>query len=471
MKRFSFGLVALAALLVGCGEKESPVDSGVDDTDDTDDTDTPEDVDGDGYIAASDGGDDCDDHDATVHPDAGELCDGVDNDCDDLIDNDPVNGGDFFFDSDGDTYGDAAQTVSACAAPAGYVERSGDCDDTDASFNPGATELCDGVDNDCDGQLDEGCGGDTDADGDGFIAEADGGDDCNDGDAAINPDATETCDTVDNNCDGTVDEGCSAPVEVCGDGIDNDGDGQPDCEDADCFGDASCTESLCGDTVDNDNDGLADCDDDDCWGTPECFVPGSARSYVTGGSVFTERDWESSWGSWSSEINTFYTGSASDVTGVVQVLPASMDWPSAVAGDWVSCDFGYGSALFSHSNLSSYGYSWNRVADVMRSGFWIASDCPIQSSAFLPRMLMAGGGGGLSAPAWYVAESHYSSWRSSTTFSRGPLWFDGNDASHDSSSGAMSSSSWSGNQWKHDEWLVDPLYQGSTYYAESSSAH
>ncbi|MBW3563151.1 MAG: S8 family serine peptidase [Acidobacteria bacterium] len=85
---------------------------------------------------------------------------------------------------------------------------SDDCDDNDASVNPGASEVCgDNIDNDCDGSVDEGCSTCTDADGDGWCAE-DG--DCDDSNAGVNPGETEVCgDGIDNDCDGSVDEGCS----------------------------------------------------------------------------------------------------------------------------------------------------------------------------------------------------------------------------------------------------------------------
>ncbi len=90
----------------------------------------------------------------------------------------------------------------------GWCTSDGDCDDLDAAVNPGAAEECgDGVDNNCDGQVDEGCS--CDGDGDGWCP-ADG--DCDDSDGSVNPGEAEVCDDgVDNNCDGQVDEGCAPP--------------------------------------------------------------------------------------------------------------------------------------------------------------------------------------------------------------------------------------------------------------------
>ena len=80
----------------------------------------------------------------------------------------------------------------------GYTPEQGDCDDTNASINPGATEIEDGIDNDCDGEVDEG----FDNDGDGYTV---GQGDCDDYDASINPGATEIEDGIDNDCDGEID--------------------------------------------------------------------------------------------------------------------------------------------------------------------------------------------------------------------------------------------------------------------------
>lgn len=90
----------------------------------------------------------------------------------------------------------------------GY-EEGADCDDNNISVHPGATELCDGIDNNCDGQVDEGCNACTDADNDGFFAQAGclTALDCNDNDPTVRPNAAELCDGIDNDCDAQIDEG------------------------------------------------------------------------------------------------------------------------------------------------------------------------------------------------------------------------------------------------------------------------
>lgn len=104
----------------------------------------PPDEDRDGYPADID----CDDQDSLINPGASERCNSLDDDCDQNIDEEvtiPV----WFRDQDGDSFGDEAESVEACEAPMGYVERSGDCAPGDPSINPDVPEVCDGVDQDC----------------------------------------------------------------------------------------------------------------------------------------------------------------------------------------------------------------------------------------------------------------------------------------------------------------------------------
>ena len=187
------------------------------------------DADGDGFLEDED----CDDEDASVHPGEVEVCDGVDNNCDGFID-EGVNST-FYMDNDGDGFGDASTIIEACEVPEGYVPNANDCDDTFSDVYPGGTEICDELDNNCDGSIDEGVGSlyYFDGDGDGYGTQA--GEmflctsdpdystqagDCDDNNNTVYPTALEVCDARDNDCNGEVDEGVGELFYM-----DDDGDG------------------------------------------------------------------------------------------------------------------------------------------------------------------------------------------------------------------------------------------------------
>ncbi len=112
------------------------------------------DADGDGFTRLTD----CDDGDAAAHPGAAEVCDGIDNDCNGLVDDDdPGATGQpaWYLDDDGDGVG--SSSVAACEQPEETATEGGDCDDADPEVYPGARETCDGLDNDCDGLTDGAC--------------------------------------------------------------------------------------------------------------------------------------------------------------------------------------------------------------------------------------------------------------------------------------------------------------------------
>ena len=180
----------------------------------------------------SDLGGDCDDTDPNVNPDAEEICDGIDNDCDGLTDDDDadvIGQSTWYADDDGDGYGDPTSSQMACSAPPGFVSDQSDCDDTDATVYPDAPELCDGIANDCSApSWPTVPAGELDGDGDGYVACSNwvgsdpsifGGGDCQDGDPLINPGTSEVCDDIDNDCDGLIDADDPSVIETCGDEV------------------------------------------------------------------------------------------------------------------------------------------------------------------------------------------------------------------------------------------------------------
>jgi hypothetical protein len=213
-----------------------------------------------GYVALSD---DCNDNDASAYPGATEYCDGIDNNCIDGVDEGDAAPQTYYADFDADGYGTEEITSTGCGSPPNYVLVMGDCNDFNGAISPDAVEVCDEIDNNCDGEIDDGDAAPgtyfADFDNDGFGSNAlsitactmppnyiDSTGDCNDFDPFSHPEAAETCDGQDNNCDTVVDEGVTTIIYQ-----DNDSDG---------YGDDALSVAACGLLPGHSFNG-GDCDD------------------------------------------------------------------------------------------------------------------------------------------------------------------------------------------------------------------
>lgn len=251
---------------------------------------------------------DCDDTDSDMHPDAVEVCNERDDNCDGIVDPpESADATEWFADSDGDTYGDASAGSTACEAPFGAVADATDCDDVLLLVNPAADEVCNDIDDDCDGTIDPDSSSDanlwyTDADGDGYGFDASTvlacdaptghssvGGDCKDSSDAINPSEAELCNGVDDDCNEGIDESTASDAPIWY--ADTDADGFGDSlstttacnaapsgyvsDDSDCHDDnnkaypESTSTELPGDGVDTDCDGVDACTDLSCDGRPD----------------------------------------------------------------------------------------------------------------------------------------------------------------------------------------------------------
>ena len=336
-----------------CDEVDNDCDGSVDEADAVDADTWYIDYDSDGYGSSSyaqaactqpsgyvDNAEDCDDADASAHPGALEQCDGVDNDCDGDIDEDSAaDAATWYIDYDGDGYGSDAYTTTACAQPSGWVDNMADCEDADPASYPGADEYCDGIDNDCDGDIDEAGALDSgtfylDADSDGYgdpattttactagsgyVAD---GTDCDDMDAATYPGAPELCDGVDTDCDGTLDE--PEALDAASWYLDMDGDG---------YGDPAASTTACDQPSGYLDASVAtDCDDSDA-----SIHPG-ADEYCDG--VDTDCDGTAD-DSDVLDFDTWYSDADGDGFGDPATATTACSQPSGSIADGSDCDDG-----------------------------------------------------------------------------------------------------------------------------------
>ena len=276
-------MLFLLVLIFGCDSEESEITKQKDLVADIDE-------DNDGFLFE----DDCDDTDPNIHPNATEICDNIDNNCDANIDEGVTTT--FYTDGDGDGFGDENKQFESCVLEEGSVEIAGDCNDEDVEIHPDAIEICDDIDNNCDDIVDEDLLvlGYLDEDQDGFGTEsieicvgtegyASEGNDCNDNDPDINPNVPETCDDIDNNCDGSIDEGLDVPQYI---DADADGHGDPSSAVWDCekIQGTIYTGGDCDDSNANINPSAPDlCNaiDDNCDGIFDNEpIPGAATIYL-----------------------------------------------------------------------------------------------------------------------------------------------------------------------------------------------
>ncbi len=329
-----------------------------------------------GYVADNT---DCDDTDPAQYPGADEYCNGEDDDCDGTIDeDDSVDVLTWYADADGDSYGDAGVSDIDCYQPTGYVADDTDCDDTDAAQYPGATEWCNGEDDDCDGTIDEDDAADvstwyadTDSDsyGDpavsdidcyqpaGYVADST---DCDDTDGAVYPGATEYCNGIDDDCDGTIDEDGASDVLTWYADADMDSYGDPGRTDIDCYQPA-------GYVADN-----TDCDD-----TDSAQYPG-ADEYCNGEDDdcdgYVDEDGEVLDG------DLYYADTDSDGTGDPDNTIVACSMPSGYVDNTWDCDDYDGSEPvvvdFGSGSPSGAG-TLSSPLDMIQDGIDMATQCVI----------------------------------------------------------------------------------------------
>ncbi|MEL6345150.1 MAG: putative metal-binding motif-containing protein, partial [Myxococcota bacterium] len=294
---------------------------------------------------------DCNDIRADANPSEEEVCDEIDNDCDDAVDEDVTTT--YYADNDNDGFGNPAIPTDACEQPPNTVTDNTDCNDSAAAANPGATEICDTIDNDCDSLIDDDDDSvdltvgdidtyypDTDADtfgdaadpGTMFCVQPDGfvtnNNDCDDTTDQAFPGNTEICDDIDNNCNATIDDEDSS-LDLSTTGVDYYAD-----TDEDTFGDLEDLVRAC-DAPDGYVTDSTDCDDSRADVNPD------ATEVCDDDNVDEDCD-ESSDDDDSSvdttTYNTFYEDTDEDTYGDPESTTSQCDVPDGYVADNTDCN-------------------------------------------------------------------------------------------------------------------------------------
>ncbi|MEK7632471.1 MAG: putative metal-binding motif-containing protein [Patescibacteria group bacterium] len=332
-----------------------------------------------GFVVVTAVGNDCNDTPITgaaINPAATEVCDGVDNNCDGSVD-EAGGATTWYADSDSDTFGNASASSMACSAPDGYVADSSDCNDTVTAINPAAMEVCNGVDDDCNDGIDEGVlstfYADVDIDGfgdptssamacsapSGYIAEWT---DCDDMNGDINPGVVEDCDSVDNDCSGTVDDNLTTDsVGVTQSYVDGDGDS---------YGAGSSLGLVCtieeGYSANN-----TDCEDT-IWGTNPgaTDIPGDGIDQDCSGADTPAADPDSDGDTYPASVD------CDDSNGAIN--PGAMETCNGMDDDCdIAVDEGVTSTFYADTDGDGYGDAASTAMACSASSGWVANstDC------------------------------------------------------------------------------------------------
>jgi len=383
-----------------------------------------------GYVSSNT---DCDDSQASIYPGAAESCNGEDDDCDTVVDeDDAIDAVTFYRDADTDGYGDAATTYDACSAPSGYVASNTDCDDTDISVNPGAAEVCNDEDDDCDGDIDDDdsavSGASTwyaDLDSDGYGDASNTLDacdqptsyttddqDCDDSDADVSPDGIEVCNSIDDDCDGDIDDDDS---DVSGTATwydDSDGDGyggsttivacsapsgavstSTDCDDSDAGVSPGASETC--DGVDEDCDGAID---NGVLGTGAACPAEDCAEIIADNPSAADGSYELDFGTYTCDMTTDGGGWTLVGTGYVYGTGYTGTYHNSEGFSWNETLFAYSSgSAHAHCTYPSSLTSCNNLGFQFGSENWGlplnwgASLCGLSTTSYTSATTYVGG--------------------------------------------------------------------------------